>query len=455
MPLPYANLQTRYWNPGASKPLILPLTVICNTSDEDIHRNIHVNSRRPGKWLQLSAAHDRVAILCGSGPSLADHIDDIRGLSMAGGTVFAMNGAADFLAVRGVMPDYQVILDAREQTADLIGPACDHLFASQVHPKCFDLLPNAQIWHLQVEGIEDTLPLDEYKDGYVLVGGAASVGNTATCLAYAMGYRKLEIFGYDSSFRGDNSHAFRQEMNDGDANCWVGFNGKEYYVSLTMKLQAEKFQETAMALVDAGCTIKVHGDGLLPDMYNTPVEDLPEREKYERMWCFAAYRTRSPGEEVVQDFLDVVRPTGTVIDFGCGTGRAAVKFKEEGLEPILVDFASNCRDQDARILPFYEFDLREPIPLAAEYGFCTDVMEHIAPEDVEKVVGNILNAAQTVFFQISVREDSAGFLINQKLHLTVQPHQWWKMLFEALGYVVSFEKQGEDDSQFVVSRKEN
>lgn len=453
MPLPYANLQTRLWNPGATQPLILPLTVVCNTSDEDIYNNIKANSRRPGEWLKLADPHDGIAILCGSGPSINDDLDAIAEWRDKGATIFAMNGCAAHLASRGILPDYQIILDARKETASLVGPAKAHLFASQVHPACFDRMPSAKVWHLQVEGIDDLLPLDSYSDGYVLVGGAASVGNTSTCLAYAMGFRRLEIYGFDSSFRDDASHAFRQPMNDGDANCWVGFNGKEYYVSLTMKLQAEKFQETAAALKEAGVTINVHGTGLLPDMYNTPVENLPEREKYERMWCFAAYRTRAPGEECAEEFIDIVRPSGTVIDFGCGTGRASLKFKEAGLEPILIDFASNCRDHEARTLPFFEFDLRELIPIRANYGFCTDVMEHIAPDQVDIVISNIMMASETVYFQISTREDNAGFLINQKLHLTVRPHSWWLSLFEDAGYAVIFAREEDDSSIFIVSRK--
>src|SRR6478735_9484643 len=96
MQLPYANLKIRHWNPGATMPLILPVNVICNTSDEAIYENIRVNSKRPG-WQKVIPEHDGVAILCGSGPSLADHLDEIRAKQPAGGQVFAMNGAAKFL----------------------------------------------------------------------------------------------------------------------------------------------------------------------------------------------------------------------------------------------------------------------------------------------------------------------------------------------------------------------
>lgn len=451
MLLPYANLQMKHWNPGATMPLILPIHVICNTSDEDLHANIKVNSRRPGAWLKSSPAHDGVAVFCGSGPSLVDTLDDVRGMVAAGATLFAMNGAARFLADNGVMPDYQVIIDPRPVTADLVGPARHHMFASQVHPSCFERAPDAQVWHLQIEGIDDLLPT--YDTGFVLIGGAASVGNTATCMAYAMGFRTFHIYGYDSCHRNGNGHAFKQSMNDGDPCAVVAFNGKEYLASLTMKLQAEKFQITGRALRDAGCKINVHGSGLLPDMWNTPMETLPERDKYRRMWEINNYRRLAPGEHMVPLCMETLKPVGSIIDFGCGTGRAGLAFSKAGLDVITVDFASNCRDHEAMGLRFFEFDLSEPMPLRAPYGYCTDVMEHIPPHQVEAVIQNITASSPSVFFQISTVPDTLGALINQDLHLTVMPAVWWKEQFIRLGFRAEIIQETPVDACFLVHKE--
>lgn len=451
MQLPYANLQIKHTNPGASMPLVLPVHVVCNTSDEEIYSNIRKNSHTNCKdWVKAEPEHNGVAILCGSGPSLADTLEDIRQKQASGGKVFAMNGAAKFLHDNGIMPDYQVMIDAREQTADLIGPAKEHLFASQVHPKCFKVKPDARLWHLQVGNIENEFP--EYEGAYCLIGGAASVGNTATCLAYAMGYRNLQIYGYDSSHRDTKGHAFAQPMNDGDPCAHVVFNGKDYVSSLTMKLQAEKFQETARALQESGCHIDVHGSGLLPDMWNTPVEKLSEQEKYARMWRYDAYRTVSPGEECVNEFLLLCNPDGLVIDFGCGTGRAGVKIHEYGCSVVLLDFTENSRDESAKHLPFWQHDLLNPVVHKAKHGYCTDVMEHIAPENVDTVIRNIMESARTTFFQISTVPDFMGAVINQQLHLTVRPHEWWNDRFVHLGYDVSFDRNDGISSIFIVNR---
>lgn len=448
MQLPYSNLQITHQNPGAQDPLILPIQLVCNTDDEAIYSNIRINSRRPGEWVKLSPEHDGIAVLCGSGPSLADTLAEVRAWQRGGAKVFAMNGAAKFLNDNGIHADYQVIIDAREETATLVGPANEHLFGSQVHPACFDKAPDARVWHLQVGGIEEHFP--DYQDDYCLIGGAASVGNCATCLAYAMGYRNLQIYGYDSSHRDDKGHAFAQPMNAGDPCASVKFNGKDYIASLTMKLQAEKFMETSQALKYSGCQIAVHGSGLLPDMYNAPA--IPEQEKYARMWEVPGYRDVAPGEQVAELFVKVARPEGVVVDFGCGTGRGSLAIERlTECKLLLLDFTTNSRDPEAMRLPFIQCDLSQDIPVKGDYGFCTDVMEHIPPDQVEQTVQNIMRASARVFFQISLVPDNFGGEIGQPLHLSVHSATWWEDLFRRLGYSVLWTRDEGDSAMFYIS----
>lgn len=453
MELPYSNLQTRIWNPGATMPLILPIRVICNTPDDVLHENIRINSRRPGKWLFAQPAHSRPAILCGSGPSLKHSLDEVRSLVRDGGMLIALNGAAAYLDNHGMLPDYQVILDAQQRTAELVGPARHHLFASQAHPDCWERAPDAQMWHLQVEGIDALLPDDPpYDDDYTLIGAASSVGVTALVVAYALGCRTLHCFGYDSSNKGEASHAFRQPMNDGEPMVCVTFNGKKYLCSLTMKLQAERFPETARLLEREGCKVFVHGEGLLPDVWNAPVEVLSEREKYERLWTIPEYRQLAPGEHCVDAFLAAAKPAegARVLDYGSGTGRAALLLHLAGLQVTMIDFAHNCRDVGAAHLPFLQHDLTEPLSLRGEYGFCTDVMEHIPPDDVRRVLAHLFEATPAVFFAIDTKPDLCGAMINQQLHLTLMPHEEWRTLLSEFGTVVHDDAGGDHSTFYVV-----
>lgn len=450
-------VQMPYRNPHASMPLILPVLVVCNTSDEQLHKNIARNASLPLPWAAMTPAHDGVIVLCGGGPSIAESLDEIKRLQAGGATVWAMNGAHKYLRENGVEPDAQVIADGKSETSSLIDDGARVFYvASQCDPLTVDRAMSTglvTLWHLAIsEEMDSLFPAARKRaGGYALVGGGASVGNSALCLAYVLGFRRMELFGYDSSHKDGQSHAYEQEMNQFIPTSEVEWAGKAYVASVAMKAQAEKFQITGQALEREGCTINVHGDGLLPAMWNTPPGSLKECDKYRLMWSTEAYREVSPGECVVPVILEVLRPDGLVLDFGCGTGRASLGLSNAGCDVLCIDFADNCRDEEAMGLPFLQWDLTRPLPPHAHYGICTDVMEHIPPSDVEQVVANVMAAADNVFFQISTVPDVMGALIGQDLHLTVRPHGWWRDLLGRFGSV-SWESDTGEASMFVVRK---
>lgn len=447
--------QKVYQNPHAAMPLVIPYVVLCNTPDEELEANIRANAARGDlTWLGTDEPNAGVAIMCGGGPSLADSLDDIRELQAKGGTVFAMNGASKFLTDRGFRVDYQVIADAKQETSTLVdGAACEHLIASRCHPDTLAIARRPTLWHLNHDNIETLFPADRVaRGGYALFGGGGGCGNCAMPIAYGMGYREIHVFGYDSSHRGPASHAYAQPMNDGIPWVETEWGGKTYISQVAMKSQAERFQITGQQLQQLGCKIAVHGDGLLPAMWNTPPEALTECEKYTLLWRLGSYRDISPGEQAVPTFLDVVRPEGKIIDFGCGTGRAALELHRAGHQVQLVDFTENCRDYDAMTLPFLRWDLSKPCPARGQVGFCADVMEHIPTEQVDSVIRNIMDCVPKAFFQISTVADVFGQVIKHTLHLTVRPHRWWRETFARLGYAVTWDKSEEAYSQLLVER---
>lgn len=188
----------------------------------------------------------------------------------------------------------------------------------------------------------------------------------------------------------------------------------------------------------------------------------PEALKYQRIWEREEYRKIAPGEELASLFLEVARPDNgaNVIDFGCGTGRGALMLAFlGGLKVTMIDFVNNSLDEDiknalttqAHVLSFLKADLESKIPVVARYGYCTDVMEHIPPDKVDAVINNILMAAQHVFFSIATEEDRCGKLIDEKLHLTVQPYSWWLSKFQERGCVVHWSQEVPGAGHFYVS----
>jgi hypothetical protein len=169
----------------------------------------------------------------------------------------------------------------------------------------------------------------------------------------------------------------------------------------------------------------------------------PEAQKYGRMWELPEYRMSSPGAFFVPRFLTQARPKAAshVIDFGCGTGRAGLAMYKAGMTVSMLDFTRNCLDASVRDslgenLTFIKHDLVYPAPVVAEYGFCSDVMEHIPEGQVDKVLENILRAAQHCFFAVSTADDICGELIGETLHVTVHDFAWWLDRFKAMDCIV-------------------
>ena len=168
---------------------------------------------------------------------------------------------------------------------------------------------------------------------------------------------------------------------------------------------------------------------------------LTEKEKYTKMWTVDDYRKVSPGELAANTFFSVAKPKAgsDITDFGAGTGRGGLMLWAMGkLNVTMLDFADNCLDGDLvtatekfpEQIRFQEHDLTQPVEKHTRYGYCTDVMEHIPTEDVDKVLNNILDAAQSVFFRISTDLDVMGpKYLKQHLHLTVKDYSWWAKKF--------------------------
>lgn len=445
--------QHTIWNEGATQPLRIPVLVVANTPDATLKANVRHNAAKDLPWLAQEPAHNGVAVIVGGGPSVEDHTHDLIRHDNQGHKFFAINGAAKWMAEGSVhiLPQFQVTCDAKPETASLIDPRVwMHIIASQCDPETVEAAPLPTLFHMIMEGVEDLLPEERVKAGnYALIGGGASSGNTCMAIAYTMGYREIHCYGFDSSHRGGRSHAYNQPMNDLIPTMDVDWAGKRFKSSVAMKAQAEKFMITAQRLQQMGCTIHVHGEGLLPTMWHTPADSLSEQHKYQRMWMDPAYRTYSPAETVVDQIASFLPPESVVLDLGCGTARAALKLAEMGHKVTCVDFAENARDKDAAHLPFLQWDLSKPIPLRAPFGYCCDVMEHIPPYQVEAVLANIAEAVETCLFRIEFEEDVFGpNVLGTPLHLSVHGPEWWEeALHRHFKYVSSL------DHGFFVTRR--
>lgn len=251
------------WKVGGGTTL--ELENVCNTAPSDLRRNIEYSMSLDRPALDQSQAHGRIAIIVGGGPSLNDCIDAIEAAHKWGVTVFATNNTAKKLIALNIMPDFHVLGDARAENAEFV-PA-DHwdgvsaLYSSQCHKDVFtsSAAMDVTIYHPFIPGI-----LQVIGDKQCALVGGNTTGMQAMCIAYTMGYRTIHLYGFDSSYRDGQGHAYRQKMNDGEKTIEVQAGGRTFTTAPWMASQVDDFRHLSAQLVTDGCTVVVHGDGLLP-----------------------------------------------------------------------------------------------------------------------------------------------------------------------------------------------
>lgn len=174
---------------------------------------------------------------------------------------------------------------------------------------------------------------------------------------------------------------------------------------------------------------------------------LAEQAKYRKMWDRPEYRVWSPGEDGAADGMEAFG-LSSVIDFGCGDGKALDKFLAAGMEAIGVDLVALCEGVVEACL----WDLPAGLK-PTSWGFCADVMEHVQEDKVDAVLANIsAKVRRGCYFRISTVPDGMGALIGETLHLTVKPSSWWAVQI-AKHFLSSVEVDAHDGYCVVIARK--
>jgi len=240
----------------------------CNVSDARLRENVRRSAATEIPRVQEIPAHDGQALIVGGAPSLKADLGELRRFSAAGATVFALNNAASFLHAEGVTPDWQVIMDARFENAAFVQPhvAKGRLIASQVDESVLHRAAacgNTQLWHCLIEEMRADLPQWESQRA-LLIGGGTTVLTRTMNLAYLMGFRRIHLYGADSSYAEGEHHAYAQAVNDGDRAEEVICMGRKFRAAPWMIAQVNEFQAIAAMLAELDCEIVVHGRGLLP-----------------------------------------------------------------------------------------------------------------------------------------------------------------------------------------------
>lgn len=248
-----------------------------NVVAETVCANIRANAGR-----DLPAVGFRKIAVCGNGPSLGDHIEEIRQRQAAGWHVAAMNGSYNFLLAHHIVPTFFFMVDARKamnlKFVATPSQRTQHIIASQCDPEIFEALNgfHVHMWHVfnypgALEALEKTAA-----PGTAKFSGACNVGHSCLIPLTAMGYRDFALFGYDCSTRDGARHALKQDNDADEPVVGFGFPLNEdgsarpdtriYYTTPTMAHAATLLPDRIGAMRAQGIKVRLHGDGLGPHM---------------------------------------------------------------------------------------------------------------------------------------------------------------------------------------------
>lgn len=262
----YRGLRKR-WRLGIRKIGVdTKFVSVLNTDATQMLAQARENLRRNLPRFEVKEPHGISAAIVGGGPSLADTLGDLKELQASGAHIYALNGAHDYLLDKGIKPDFHVLLDARPANIGFVQrpqKGVKYLVAAQCHPCIFDALAGYDVtqWVGWVPGADELSK--EFGDDLLFVGGGNTVGLKALTLCSFSGYRDLHLFGYDSSYRDGENHAYKQPLNDGESTMQVMVGGRIFHCARWMARQAYLFQHHLREMNSMGVSVTMYGEGML------------------------------------------------------------------------------------------------------------------------------------------------------------------------------------------------
>ena len=266
--------------PDIMVPLYLHMEA-CVTQ-ENMNANLDATIKRGYSGIEaMLGAHIGECSIVGSGPSLAETWPQLRG------DVLAVNQAIGYLISKGVAPKYAMLWDADAVVAEFAvpHPGVTYLVAARCHPAVFERLQgcDVRVWFAGGDhNISDYVKRRAIKDP-LIYGGSAGV-TRAMYFASALGYKKMNLFGADSSFSGDRSHIIKSMAKEKEIFVCVGddMSAPEFRTTPELSAQVNEFREiyTIFCHPEVGIEVDVFGTGMLPAMYRA----MKEKRLAGRIW---------------------------------------------------------------------------------------------------------------------------------------------------------------------------
>jgi len=237
------------------------LEVVANTSNTVASKNVSESCKLDIPWLRLEQPNTGSVAVVGGGPSLKRMLEELRALQKSGTRIFATNGSHAYLKDNGIEADDHIIIDARPENVSFLKyPAKHYFLASQCAPEVFEKVNSVTLVHMNTRDILQSIPDNEKPVN--LISSGTTVGLAAMGIAYCLGYRRIYVYGMDSSYE-DSRHVYPQGLNDQDRVTYAIAGGRRFKCALWMVAQVEDFQKLVTELANDDCEIHVRSAGML------------------------------------------------------------------------------------------------------------------------------------------------------------------------------------------------
>jgi hypothetical protein len=214
---------------------------------EEMRRNVE-HTRTLGLPSVEYAGH--VAVV-GGGPSLADHLDELKAWE---GPIWAINATWLWLKERGVKAAFFTV-DPKPQ-AWLVGAGVESAIVATVGSA--ELLASLAGAHIRTFNL-----------GVEEVHSGVTSATATPHLAIQMGHRSVTFFGCDSSFWGEDTHVYPAEL--GGDRILVGVGDQAFETKPEFVMQAE---DLAVLCRELPMFHQNRSGGLLAALIETPEWDL-------------------------------------------------------------------------------------------------------------------------------------------------------------------------------------
>lgn len=396
--------------------------------DEQIKQAI---ARIPARIQPVAEPRSEPIAVVGFGPSLTDTWEEIKRFQY----IVTCSGSHKFLVERGVIPTHHVEVDPRPHKVALIGPpqeGTEYLIASTCHAAVFDHLKgfNVKLWHVfdSTEEASRLIPRGDWA-----ITGGCDVGLRAMTIAGFLGFRDLHVFGIDGSAKENTKHA-AEHPNAISKYSTTEYGGKEYQTTPGMLAAAQQVWHELDQMPKVRATF--YGEGLVQAM----AKDYKPKDAGQ----FSNVVGFTWPHLITQEYRELNRRLHSDnLAYGVGGGKHAktvLKLYESLLKstasPSVLDYGCG-KGYLAKAIPFpiWEYDPAIPgkdeLPRPADLVCCTDVLEHIEPELVNNVLGDLARVTRKVgYFVIHMGPAGKTLADGRNTHLLQRGQNWWRRKLE-------------------------